>query len=130
MNNTIKKATTDNFGRDDFNVNEHITKINDLVEMLYFETTSFWIKKYEPSPIPPISLLLESPAQSLPDVPTDTIPVIPNQEAQLVGILKMHEEAIGWDISEMRNNDIEIFMTDLSIVGTTFEDCLQNLLQC
>ena len=39
----------------------------------------------------------------------------------------MHKKIIGWDISEMMNNDMEIFLIDISIVGITFEDYLQNL---
>ena len=99
--------------------------------MPYPKITPLWIEKYESSPNPPIALLLESPPtlklKPLPDVPTDTLLLISNQEAWLVGILKAHKEAVGWDISEMRDNDIEIFMIDFSIFGTTFEDCLQNL---
>ena len=92
MNNIIEESTTHNFRGDDFNVNRHITKINDLIEIPYFETTQLWIENHEPSPSPPIALLLESSIvlelKPLPDASTDTFLVIPNQEAQLVNILK------------------------------------------
>ena len=48
MNNIIEKATIHNFEVDDFNVNGHITKINDLLETPYFKTTPLWIKNHEP----------------------------------------------------------------------------------
>lgn len=49
------------------------------------------------------------------------MPITPNQEAQLVGILNTYKVAIGWDI--LRNNDMKNLMINLS----TFEDYLQNL---
>ena len=116
------------FEVDNFDVDGYITKINDLVETSYSKITPFWIKKYEPSPSPPIALLLESsPAlelKPLPDAPTDILLVIPNQEVQLIGILKSHKEAIKWDIIDMRHNDFKIFMIDFSIFDTTFKDYL------
>ena len=109
---------------DDFDVDGYITKINDLVDTSYPKTTLFWIEKYEPSPNLPIALLLESPPalelRPLPNAPTDTLLVIPNQEAQLIDILKAHKKAVGWDISKMRDNDIKIFMIDFFIFDTTF----------
>ena len=117
---------------DDFDVDRYIIKVNDLVNTSYPKTILFWIEKYEPSPNSLIALLLESPPilelKSLLDAHTNTLLMIPNQEVQLVGILKAHKEDIGWDISEMRDNNIEIFMIDFFIFGITFEDHLQILL--
>ena len=76
------------FEVDDFDIDGYITKINDLVDTSYPKTIVLWIKKYEPSPNPPIALLLELPhvleLKPLPDAPTDILLVIANQEAQLV----------------------------------------------
>ena len=96
MNNIIEKVTPiilsqDSldpclayFGVDDFDVDRYIIKINDLVDMSYPKTILFWIKKYEPSPNLSIALLLESPStlelKPFLDAPTNTLPVIPNQE--------------------------------------------------
>ena len=67
-----------------FDIDGYITEVNDLADMSYPKTTPSWIKEHEPSPNPPIALLLESPPvlelKSLYDIPTDTLPVIPNQE--------------------------------------------------
>ena len=143
MNNTIEEATPiilpqdslnlclAHFEMDNFDVDGHIIEINDLVDTSYPKTISLWIEKYESSPSPPIALLLESPStlelKPLLDAPTDTLLVILNQKISLVGILKVHKKVIGWDIFKMINNNIKIFVTDLSVVGTTFEDYLQNL---
>ena len=117
-------------GVDDFNINGHITKMNNLFEMPYPETTPSWIKKYEPPSDPPIATLLESlpnpELKPLPVITNDTVPVILNQEAQLAEVLNTHKEAIGWDISKHRDNDLKILVSDLSVFGTTFADCLQN----
>ena len=109
MNNIIKKVIpiilSDSldpclapFEVDDFDVNGYIIKSNDLVDTSYPKTTPLWIKKYEPSPNLPIAFLLESPSilelKSLPDAPIDTLLVIPNQEVQLVGILKVHKKLL------------------------------------
>ena len=79
---------------DDFDVDGYITKTNDLVDTPYPKTILLWIEEHEPSPNPQIALLLESPSalelKPLPDTPTDTLLVIPNQEAQLIGILKLY----------------------------------------
>ena len=65
-----------------------------------------------------LELLIFLELKPLPDAPI---------EAQLIGVLKAHKKSIGWNISEMMDNDIEIFMIDISVVGTTFKDYLQNL---
>ena len=113
---------------DNFDVDGYIIEINDLLDTSYSKTTPLWIEQYEPSPSPPIVSLIESPPilelKPLPDAPIDTPLMSPNQKDQLVGVLKMHKEAVGWDISKKRDNDIEIFMIDFSIFDTTFEDCL------
>ena len=145
MNNTIENATSTilsqdslnpcqaHFEVDDFDKDGYIAEVNDLIDIPYPKTTLLEIEKYEPPPNPPIAPLLESPTalelKSLPDALTDTLLVISNQEAQLVGVLKAHKEAVGWDIAEMRDNDFKIFINDFSVFGTTFEDCLQNLSQ-
>ena len=119
---------------DDFDVDGYITKINDLVNILSPKTILLWIKKYEPSSNPPIALLLESPPalelKSLLDAPTDILLVIPNQEVQLVGILKVYKEAVGWDISEIRDNDIEIFMIDFFILTLLLRTVSKIFLRC
>ena len=106
MNNTIEEATPiifphdslnfylAHFGMDDFDIDEYITEVNTL----YPKTTPFWIQKYEPPLSPPIAPLLESPTilelKSLSDASTTILPVIPNQEVQLISVLKIHKEAV------------------------------------
>ena len=107
------------------NDNEYIIEMNDLLDTSYFEPTSLWINQYEPTSSPPIVSLLEAPldleVMPLPVMPKDTLPIISSQEDQIVAILNSHRKAIGWDICKIRDND---FITDFSIFGTTFEDCL------
>ena len=97
MNNTIEKVTPTilsqdslnpcyaHFEIDDCDEDRYVTEKNDLIATPYPKTTPLEIKKYEPPPSPPIAPQLESPTtpelKPLPDVPTDILPVIPNQEA-------------------------------------------------
>ena len=115
---------------DDFDVDGCDTEMNDLVETPYPNNTPSLIEKYEPSPNSPITPLLESSPdpelKTLPITSMDTLPMIYDQESQIVDVLKAHQEAIGWNIADMRNNDFKILISDLSEFGTTFEDCLQN----
>ena len=67
MNSIIEEAAPTIFFQDsldpslahleiyDFNVNGHITKVNDHVEMPNLKTIPLWIEQYEPSPNPPIA---------------------------------------------------------------------------
>ena len=109
------------------NFNEYTTKINNPLTP-YFEPTSLWTKQYEPTSSPPIVPLLDTPPDPemipLPVMPANTLPITYSQEAQIVGVLNLHRQAVGWDICRMRDSN---FIADLSIFGTTFEDCLQNL---
>ena len=105
------------------NFNEYTTKINNPFDTPYFEPTSLWTKQYEPTSSPPIVPLLDTPPglTPLPVMPTNTLPVTYSQEAQIVGVLNSHRQAVGWDICRMRDSN---FIADLSVFGTTFEDCL------
>lgn len=86
------------FRVDNFNVDGCIIEVNNLPEISYFKTIPLWIKKYKPIPNPPIVSLLESQPdvklKLLLVIPTDTLLIIPNQETQLVGVLKVLKEAI------------------------------------
>ena len=117
------------FEMENLNDNGYSPELNDLVETPYLETIPLLIEKHEPSPSPPLVPLLESPSElelkPLLDAPTDTS-VILNQEDQLLGVLNMHKEAVGWDIPNMRDHEVKTFIIDFSIFDTTFMDCLQN----
>ena len=110
------------------NFYEYLTEINDPLDTPYFEPTSLWTKQYEPTSSPPIVPLLDTPPDPemipLPVMPTNTLPVTYSQEAQIVGVLNSHRQAVGWDICRIRDSN---FIADLSVFGTTFKDCLHNL---
>ena len=118
-------------GVDNFNVDRYDIDIDKPIDMPYVETIPIWIEQQEPVPITPIAPFLEPPPilelKPLPDAPIDIPSVILNQEAQLSGVLKTYKAVIGWDISDMRDLDLNDFIFDFSIFGTTFEERLQNL---
>ena len=140
MKNTLEKSSPIIFIQDslnsylahyevnDFDEDGYNAEVNNQVDTSYLKTIPLLIEKSKPSPSPPIVSLLE-PSSDLKlkpffDAPTDTLPVIPNQEDQLIGILKAHKEVVGWDITDMRNNN---FMNIFFVFGTTFKDSLHNL---
>ena len=139
MNNIIEEATPlilfqnslnlclTHFRMDNFDEEVCITEVNDLVDTSYPKTILLKIKKYEPPSSPPITSSLESPTalelKPLFDAPTNILPMVPNQKVQLVDVLKVLKEAVGWDITDTRDNDFKILMTDFFVFGTTFEDC-------
>ena len=116
------------FGVYDFE--EYMKEVNTLLDTPHDKTTPPWTIKYEPLPTlasTPIVPSLESPPTlELKPLPAalkyvflglnDTLPAIiasdltPNQEAQLVGILKEHKEAIGWSIADLKGIDPSICM--------------------
>ena len=118
------------FDVDNFDLDEYTEEVNALLESSNSKTTPPWTVKYDqlsvPSSTPLVTSLEAPPILELRSLcatlkysflrSNDTLPVIiasdltPNQEDQLVGVLKEHKEAIGWSIADLKGIDPSICM--------------------
>jgi hypothetical protein len=124
------EACLAHFGFEDFNTNQYIEKVHDLLETTANADFHLWRLPKEPLPLtsstPHVPSLKSPPKLELKPLPdklkytflgaNDTLPVIiasdlqKDQEDNLLEVLKKHKEAIGWTVVDLKGIDPSICM--------------------
>jgi hypothetical protein len=124
------EACLAHFGFEDFDTDQYVEEVHDLLEIAASADFHPWRLPKEPLPltssIPPVPSLESPPKLKLKPLPdklkyaflgaNDTLPVIvasdlqKDQEDNLLEVLKEHKEAIGWTIVDLKGIDPSIYM--------------------
>jgi hypothetical protein len=126
----LLEACLTHFGFADFDTDQYIEEVHDLLEAAASANFHPWKVPKEPLPltsrIPPIPSLESPPKLELKPLPdnlkyaflgsNDTFPVISasdlqkHQEDNMLEVLKEHKEAIGWTVAGFKGIDPSIYM--------------------
>jgi hypothetical protein len=124
------EACLAHFGFEDFNIDQYIEKVHELLETMASADFHPWRLPKEPLPLTssthPVPSLESPPKLELKPLPdklkyaflgaNETLPVIiasdlqKNQEDNLLEVLKEHKEAIGWTVADLKGIDPSICM--------------------
>jgi hypothetical protein len=124
------EACLTHFGFEDFNTDQYIEKVHNLLETAASVDFHPWRLPKEPLPVttstPPVPSLESPPKLELKPLPdklkyaflgaNDTLPVIiasdlqKDQEDNMLEVLKEHKEAIGWTVADLKGIDPSICM--------------------